>query len=66
MFEAGHRPYLAVHPEFGGGTDPRNIIVDLHLQNHSTTPAIVKGFEATLRIGDRLIAEERAGTAVKR
>ena len=56
IFEATHRPELAIRPYLRFATNPGYLRLDFELTNHGPLTATVTSWNATIRQGDSLLA----------
>jgi hypothetical protein len=56
IFEATHRPELAVHPCLRFAANPGFVRLDFELMNHGSTTATVTDWNARIRQGDAVLA----------
>jgi len=57
IFEATHRPELAIRPYLRFAADPGSVRVDFELTNHGSLTATVTDWSAVIRQSDTLLAE---------
>jgi len=57
IFEATHRPELAIRPYLAFAANPGFVRLDMELINHGSTAATVSGWQASIRQGAALIAK---------